>query len=65
MKVLSKEDIYGLLNYGALINALHNAFASELGVEAPGRQHYNLSKGLESGDESALLLMPAWDNTSG
>ncbi|GAQ85224.1 ornithine cyclodeaminase [Klebsormidium nitens] len=61
MKVFSKRDIDGLLDYDALINALNEAFASEHGVEAPGRQHYKLPEGLETGGERALLLMPAWD----
>ena len=65
MRLFSKTDVNAGLDFESLIDALHEAFASKLLVQAPERQHYRISNGTPPASESALLLMPAWDSQTG
>lgn len=66
MQIVSAEDLGGLLDDRALIEALRAMFVS--GCEAPVRHHHTIQQsGAPSGTDATLLLMPAWeaDATSG
>lgn len=55
MRIVTAEDIAGVLSYGALVDALAEAFRSDIAV--PVRHHYTIS---QPGADATLLLMPAW-----
>jgi len=55
MRVVSAEDIQNVLTYRALIDALANAFKSD--VVVPTRHHHTIA---QPGTDATLLLMPAW-----
>jgi len=55
MRVVSAAEIDGALTFPALIDALAEAFRSDIVV--PTRQHYDIEREAGAG---TLLLMPAW-----
>lgn len=55
MRVVTGEDIQRILTYGGLVDALAEAFRSDIAV--PVRQHHTIP---QSGADATLLLMPAW-----
>jgi ornithine cyclodeaminase len=55
MRIVSAEDIQKILTYRALIDALADAFKSDIVV--PARHHHTLA---QPGTDATLLLMPAW-----
>jgi len=56
MQNLTAADVADALPYGALIDALDRAFASD--VEVPHRAHHDVA--VPGGADGTLLLMPAW-----
>jgi ornithine cyclodeaminase len=60
MRVLTGEEIERVLTYPALVDALREAFRSDITV--PLRHHHSIS---QSGAEAMLLLMPAWTSGQG
>lgn len=57
MRIVSADDIARALNDAALVEALGNAFRSDLTV--PVRHHHTIP---QAAGEATLLLMPAWTN---
>ena len=55
MRIVTAEDLAGLLSYGALVDALADAFRAEIAV--PVRHHHTIP---QPGKDATLLLMPAW-----
>ena len=55
MRIVSPEDIARILTYPALIDALDEAFRSEIAL--PVRHHHTIRR---PGGDATLLLMPAW-----
>jgi ornithine cyclodeaminase len=55
MRIVTAEDIASVLSYGALVDALAEAFRSDVAV--PVRHHHTIS---QPGADATLLLMPAW-----
>src|SRR5690606_30561675 len=55
MRIVSADDIANVLTYGALVDALAEAFRSEIGL--PVRHHHTIP---QPGRDATLLLMPAW-----
>jgi alanine dehydrogenase len=55
MRIVTAEDIASVLSYGALVDALAEAFRSDITV--PVRHHHTIS---QPGADATLLLMPAW-----
>jgi alanine dehydrogenase len=55
MRIVTAEDIASVLSYGALVDALAEAFRSDITV--PVRHHHTIS---QPGAAATLLLMPAW-----
>jgi len=55
MRIVSADDIQNALTYRALIDALDEAFRSEIAV--PVRHHHTIPT---EGADATLLLMPAW-----
>ncbi len=55
MRIVTADEIANVLTYGALVDALANAFRSEIAV--PVRHHHTLP---QAGTDATLLLMPAW-----
>lgn len=61
MRIVSADDLAGLLTYTGLIQALADAFRAEISV--PVRHHHTVP---QPGADATLLLMPAWsDATAG
>lgn len=58
MRIVTAEDLAGILSYPALIDALGEAFRSEITV--PVRHHHTIA---QPGLDATLLLMPAWTET--
>jgi len=56
MRVISAEDLARILTFPLLIEALRDAFASD--VEVPVRHHHSIERPGEP--PAMLLLMPAW-----
>jgi len=56
MRIVSADDIQNALTYRALIDALDDAFRSDIVV--PVRHHHTIETG---GTDATLLLMPAWN----
>ena len=56
MKMISASDLHATLDPVSLINALDDAFRSE--IRAPLRHHHPMARSGEPG--AILLLMPAW-----
>jgi alanine dehydrogenase len=59
-RIVTADDIDRLLSYGALIDALDEAFRSD--IEAPDKIAYFIPQ--PSGGDAKVMLMPAW-STSG
>src|SRR5262249_52963365 len=59
MRIVTADDINRVLRYGALIDALDEAFRSD--IEAPEKIAYFIPQ--PSGGEAKALLMPAWSTT--
>jgi ornithine cyclodeaminase/alanine dehydrogenase-like protein (mu-crystallin family) len=55
MRFVGAAEIDALLDYTSLVNALREAFASE--VVAPVRHHHEIAR---PGADAVLILMPAW-----
>lgn len=55
MRIVTAEDVERVLDYGALVDALAEAFCSEITV--PVRHHHTVP---QPGADATLLLMPAW-----
>src|SRR5512134_3371334 len=55
MRIVSADDIQTVLTYRALIDALADAFRSDIVV--PMRHHHTVPT---EGADATLLLMPAW-----
>lgn len=55
MRIVSADDIQKALTYRALIDALADAFQSD--IEVPVRHHHTIA---QPGADATLLLMPAW-----
>lgn len=55
MRIVSADDISRVLTYGALVDALADAFRGD--ITAPARHHHTLAR---PGGDATLLLMPAW-----
>ncbi len=55
MRIVSADDIQNILTYRALIDALADAFKSDIAV--PPRHHHTIP---QPGTDATLLLMPAW-----
>jgi alanine dehydrogenase len=61
VRIVSADDLAGLLTYTGLIQALADAFRAEISV--PVRHHHTVP---QPGADATLLLMPAWsDATAG
>ena len=60
MKIISAQEVDSLLDFPALIGALHGAFTG--GVQAPVRHHHTIER--KEGSDSTMLLMPAWSDFS-
>lgn len=58
MRIVSADDIVHVLTYPALIDALNEAFRSDITV--PVRHHHTIP---QRGNDATLLLMPAWMKT--
>lgn len=58
MKLIDADAVARALPYGALVDAIGDAFAG--GVTVPVRAHHNVP--VENGQDSTILLMPAWSN---
>ena len=56
MRILTAGEVDAGLDYGALIEALRDAFRHE--TDVPLRHHHTVATG---GREATLLLMPAWN----
>ena len=59
MRIVSAEEVAQVLTYPALIDALDQAFRSDISV--PGRHHHTIP---QPGTDATLLLMPAWTQAS-
>ena len=57
MLQISADDLNSLLDYPSLVNAIDDAFRSD--VTVPVRHHHTLP--VEAGQDATLLLMPAWN----
>jgi len=55
MRIVTADDIASVLTYGALVDALAEAFRSDIGL--PVRHHHTIP---QPGRDATLLLMPAW-----
>src|SRR3990172_6580723 len=60
MRLVGAAEIDGVLDFPSLINALGEAFRSEIAV--PVRDHHAMRR---AGAEAALILMPAWHAANG
>lgn len=60
LRVLNADDVSAALSYPALVEALREAFRSDLAV--PVRHHHTIS---QPGRDATLLLMPAWTGAEG
>jgi ornithine cyclodeaminase len=59
MRVVSGEEIDGLLTYPDLVDGLRQAFRAAITV--PARHHHTIARGADAA-EATLILMPAWTN---
>lgn len=59
MRIVTADDIDRALTYPALIEALADAFRSDVAV--PARQHHTLK---QPGRDATLLVMPAWTESA-
>jgi ornithine cyclodeaminase len=59
MRIVTADDIASVLTYGALVDALAEAFRSDIGL--PVRHHHTIP---QPGRDATLLLMPAWTVTA-
>ena len=59
MKIISSDDIARVLTHAALVDALAEAFRSD--IEVPARHTHMIPQ--PSGSEAKLLLMSAWTNS--
>ena len=59
MRIVNAGDIDRVLSYGALIDALADAFRAD--IEVPLRHTHMIPQ--PSGSEAKLLMMPAWTST--
>lgn len=55
MRIVTADDIANVLTYDALVDALAEAFRSDIGL--PVRHHHTIP---QPGRDATLLLMPAW-----
>jgi ornithine cyclodeaminase len=55
MRIVTADDLASVLTYGALVDALAEAFRSD--IDAPVRHHHTIP---QAGADATLLLMPAW-----
>ena len=62
MRIVSAADIAGLLTHSALVDALGEAFSTEISV--PLRHHHRIPQA-DGSPEAMLLLMPAWTASAG
>jgi alanine dehydrogenase len=58
MRIVSADDIQNALTYRALIDALNEAFRSDIVV--PVRHHHTIET---AGSDATLLMMPAWSSS--
>lgn len=58
MRIVTAGDLDALLSYGALVDALAEAFRAD--IEVPVRHHHTIA---QPGADATLLLMPAWTMT--
>lgn len=59
MRIVTGDDIANVLTYGALVDALAEAFRADVAV--PVRHHHTIP---QSGADATLLLMPAWTESA-
>ena len=59
MRLLDAGDLRNLLDYGALADAIQDAFKG--GVTVPVRAHHTVP--VEGGLDATLLIMPAWSES--
>ena len=60
MKFIDKDEVEKALDYPSLIKALRKAFISD--IKVPPRHHHDF-KNPKEGQDSTLLLMPAWEES--
>lgn len=60
MRFIDKDEVEKALDYPSLIEALRNAFISD--IKVPPRHHHDF-KNPKEGIDSTLLLMPAWEES--
>lgn len=60
MKFIDKDQVAKALDYPSLVEALRNAFISD--IKVPPRHHHDF-KNPKEGMDSTLLLMPAWEES--
>jgi len=60
MRFIDKDEVNNALDYPSLVEALRQAFISE--IKVPPRHHHDL-KNPKEGIDSTLLLMPAWEES--
>jgi ornithine cyclodeaminase len=58
LRIVTAGDLDALLSYGALVDALAEAFRAD--IEVPVRHHHTIA---QPGADATLLLMPAWTMT--
>jgi alanine dehydrogenase len=58
LRIVTAADLDRLLDYGALVDALADAFRADVAV--PVRHHHTVP---QPGKDATLLLMPAWTET--
>lgn len=59
MRIVTGDDIANVLTYGALVDALAEAFRADIAV--PVRHHHTIP---QPGADATLLLMPAWTESA-
>lgn len=59
MRIVTAEELGGILTYPALVDALAEGFRSE--VEVPVRHHHTIA---QPGADATLLLMPVWTKSN-
>lgn len=60
MRFIDKNEVEEALDYPSLVNALKDAFISD--IKVPPRHHHDF-KNPKEGIDSTLLLMPAWEES--
>jgi alanine dehydrogenase len=60
VRLIGADEVGSVLSYGALADALADAFRGE--TAAPARHHHTITR---PGGDATLLLMPAWTSADG